>query len=246
MPVGRGRQRRYPRPCRPSRAGTESEGKHREPARMARDDDPLRPPRRPRGDRRRRPGDARHDRHEGRRREGSPATGRPGHRRIRRQRGGRVRADGAVRSQVEGLPEQRPPRRDRTGEAVADRPGAPAPGGDAGRLRRPVQPARLRLGRRDPALRRHPRHRLGRRLCARRGAGADGPHGDDGGGDRPQGAGDRGRDRHLYEREPDGRGTRRSPRRSAWALRRHRPRDHGGRRSVELLSLRTTDRRSCP
>ena len=63
-------------------------------------------------------------------------------------------------AQAEGLPEQRPPRRDRAGQAVADRPRPAAARGDAGRLRRPVQPARLRLGRRDPAERRHPRHRL--------------------------------------------------------------------------------------
>ena len=60
-------------------------------------------------------------------------------------------------AKLKDYPEQRPPRRDRAGQALADRPDAPPAGGGARRGRRPAQPARQRLGRRDPAERRHPR-----------------------------------------------------------------------------------------
>src|SRR5512135_271194 len=174
---------------------------------LARDDDPFGSARRAGGPGGRRPGDARHDGHEGRRGQDPQAARRPGAGRLRRQRGRRVRAPGAVRDEAARLSEQRPPRGDRAGQALADRPAAPPAGGDAGRRRWAIQPAGERFGRRDPAQRRDPGDRLRRRIRPGRRAGAAGPHWPVGRGDRPRVARDRRRDRHLHQRQLDGGGT---------------------------------------
>ena len=70
-----------------------------------------------------------------------------------------------------------------------------------------AQPAGDRLGRRDPAQRRHPGDRLGRRLRPGGRPGADQAHRALGRGDRPRVAGDRRRHRHLHELQLDGGGT---------------------------------------
>ncbi len=174
---------------------------------LACDDDPFGAQGGPGGDRRRRPGHARHPGHEGRRGQDPQAAGRPGAGRVRRLGGRRVRTARAVRGEAEGLPEQRAAGRDRAGQALADRPDAAAAGGGAGRGRFPAQPALDRLGRRDPAQRRHPGDRLGRRLRPGGRAGAGQALRSLVGRDRPRVAGDRRRYRHLYQFEPDGGGT---------------------------------------